>query len=223
MYKLAVIGSDVTKSFSPQIQKELAKQAGIELQYDKLSTNKLTKETLERFHGANITFPFKEIAYQLCDKTTKQADYTNTVNTVKWHEGLLIGTNTDTDGFATDFSFTGESVLLVGAGGAAKAILPVLKERFANVYIQNRTSEKAAKLGQPYKDQHVDGVVLAQSCSLQHKLPDAQWLYDLNYGERSAQSAAYAKEHNMRYSSGEGMLVEQARRAFEFWFNIIIK
>jgi len=89
--------------------------------------------------------PHKEIAFKLCDKVDKLAMQIGAINTIVKKDKYLIGYNTDALGFMMSIQpFKKEKVLILGAGGTAKAISTIMKKENINVNILNR-SEKRLK------------------------------------------------------------------------------
>ncbi len=106
--------------------------------------------------GLNVTLPFKEEAHGLCHVLSARAKKARAVNTIFVHEdGTLAGDNTDGIGLVRDLKHNrrlvlkNKRVLLLGAGGAARGVLPaLLDEKPARLFIANRTPERAAKLAE---------------------------------------------------------------------------
>jgi shikimate dehydrogenase len=113
--------------------------------------------------GVNITIPHKESIIPHLDKISPDARLMGAVNTVKNDDGILSGYNTDVGGFLRaikediDAKPLGSNVLLLGAGGASRAVLSAFCMNGAeSVYIANRTYDKALKLGAEFKKQFKD-------------------------------------------------------------------
>ena len=107
---------------------------------------------MPNFEGAAVTNPHKLTLAALCDELSPVAKMTSAVNAVRFHEGRIIGENFDGAGFVAGLQknnrqIEGKSVLLIGAGGAARAIAYALSlEPIEKLCIYNRTKEKAADL-----------------------------------------------------------------------------
>jgi shikimate dehydrogenase len=112
---------------------------------------------LQNFHGANITIPFKTKAYQQVDHLTPEAQQIGAINTVKIENGITIGTNTDSAGFLAPLhaqfpNQTWQSALIVGAGGAARAVLVALATLGCqHITLLNRTLATAQALIQEFQ------------------------------------------------------------------------
>lgn len=158
--RYAVIGHPIAHSKSPRIHAAFAVQTGEALSYEALLA------PLDDFagtwaafraaggSGANVTVPFKEVAWALCDVRSRQAEQAGAVNTLKVDaDGRLLGDNTDGVGLVRDISvnagwpLAGARVLLLGAGGAARGVIgPLLAAGAALVQVANRTAVKAEVL-----------------------------------------------------------------------------
>ncbi len=133
--RLGVIGDPVAHSLSPVIQNAGLEAAGIAARYARFhiqSSNLAESLTLAReqdFIGVNLTLPHKVAAVPLLDKVDANAAKIGAVNTVAFRDGTLVGDNTDGIGFARAFAaefgagLRGLRVLILGAGGAARAIV----------------------------------------------------------------------------------------------------
>ncbi len=156
-----VIGNPIAHSQSPQIHQRFAKQVGLSINYARqLCPNDLHSFTavVNAFFngggiGANVTVPFKQMAYQLCqDNLTTHAKVAGAVNTLYMKNGRLCGHNTDGQGLVNHiqnlgWSLQDKKIAIIGAGGASRGvILPILLAKVANIHIANRTVSNAQKL-----------------------------------------------------------------------------
>lgn len=111
-------------------------------------------------YGASVTIPHKETVMEYVDRITPRATLVGAVNTLYWDNGVLVGDNTDVLGFMApliDSPATYSRALVLGAGGAAKAVLAGLKELGVhNVTICNRTAHRAASLAVQFDVDCVD-------------------------------------------------------------------
>src|SRR5690606_22054815 len=110
--------------------------------------------------GLNVTVPFKLEAYAFATTLTERARAAGAVNTLKFDGVTMLGDNTDGIGLVTDIvrnariAIAGRSVLLLGAGGAARGvILPLLNEQPARLVVANRTHAKALELARRFSNQ----------------------------------------------------------------------
>ncbi len=158
--RYAVFGNPIAHSRSPWIHRRFAEQTGLPLRYEAiLAPREGFAAALDAFQaagglGANVTLPFKEEAWRLCDERTARAERAGAVNTlVLRDDGTRLGDNTDGVGLMRDLTvnlgltLAGRRILLLGAGGAARGVLaPLLGERPAALHIANRTAAKALRL-----------------------------------------------------------------------------
>ena len=158
MRKLCVIGDPIEHSKSPLIQNAMIKAAGLDYIYGacRVAGND-TAQWLERakaegYAGFNATMPHKEHLVSLVDELSADAALFRSVNTVCIRNGSVYGHNTDGDGFLralleADMDPAGQTVLVLGAGGAAKAVVHKLVQGGADrVVVANRTVERADAL-----------------------------------------------------------------------------
>ena len=142
----AVIGNPIAHSKSPDIHARFAAQTRQDLQYDRLlAPLDGFLATVQQFvraggKGLNVTVPFKLEAYAMATRLSERARAAGAVNTLKFENGEMLGDNTDGVGLVTDIvrnagvAVAGKSVLLLGAGGAARGvILPLLHEKPARL------------------------------------------------------------------------------------------
>ncbi len=106
--------------------------------------------------GVNVTVPHKEKVMPLLDEINEEASFIGAVNTIVNSEGRLIGYNTDGRGFMqslleSGISVEGKNVLIIGAGGASKAISYYLSQKTKTLYLYNRSKNRAEKLAQDLK------------------------------------------------------------------------
>ena len=172
-YTCVVIGNPIAHSKSPKLHRAFARQTGVNLSYEKLLCPADKDSfaavvdaffagdlTTKSHRGANVTVPFKEIAFDLVKERGVLSDYANlagAVNTLAYKDGKLYGDNTDGRGLVADLlskgvELAGKNVAVLGAGGATRgAILPLLQAG-ANIVIFNRTLEKAENLVALFKE-----------------------------------------------------------------------
>ncbi|PQA32481.1 shikimate dehydrogenase [Amnimonas aquatica] len=158
--RYAVIGHPIAHSKSPRIHAAFAAETGQDLSYEALlAPLDDFAGTWRRFvaaggRGANVTVPFKEEAWRLCDVRSPRAEQAGAVNTLSVDaDGRVRGDNTDGVGLVRDIAdnagwpLVGRRVLLLGAGGAARGVVgPLLAAGAGEVLIANRTADKAVAL-----------------------------------------------------------------------------
>jgi shikimate dehydrogenase len=251
----AVMGHPVAHSRSPQIHAMFAAQCGQHLEYQRIDVppERLSAAITGFFaaggKGLNITVPHKASAYRLARRHQERAAAAGTVNTL-WQDpdGVLCGANTDGVGLVRDLtvnlglSVTGQRLLMLGAGGAARGVmLPLLELKPACIVVLNRTNARADELAAAFAergpvrsstvvriagDEPYDLVINATAASLNHDLPvlpanainQHTFCYDMAYGAGGTVFTRWAHAEGAGGSaSGLGMLVEQAAEAFYLW------
>ncbi|MBS7457070.1 shikimate dehydrogenase [Coralloluteibacterium stylophorae] len=252
--RFAVIGQPIAHSLSPTIHAAFARQRGIVLEYTAIEAGpEALAETLERFdgHGANITLPHKVAAFGLCASTTERARRARAVNTLTRTAEGWEGDNTDGSGLVRDLTerrrldLRGRRVLLLGAGGAAQGVAPLLLDAgIDEMVVVNRSPERAdalcSALGDParahsrYWDDlrglgDFEMIVNATSAGratgqfdIPFSLPSPRCLaVDLSYGEAAVPFLAWARAAGcVDVVDGLGMLVEQAADSFARWHGV---
>lgn len=158
--RYAVVGNPITHSLSPQIHRQFADQAQQSMSYEAIELSlddfpgqirELQKQGLK---GVNVTVPFKQQAWEICQQTSPRAEQAGAVNTLVFMKnGEISGDNTDGAGLTRDLIYNHDTlvrhkkILIMGAGGAARGVLaPLLALEPENIVIANRTLAKAEKL-----------------------------------------------------------------------------
>lgn len=254
--RYAIIGHPVTHSCSPEIHAEFARLTGQSIQYTRIDAGPhgftaALREFLDSGgSGVNVTLPFKEEAFAVCHLHTPRARKTRAINTISLRDdGKLMGDNTDGVGLVNDLKHNhqvvlrGSRTLLLGAGGAARGVLPaLLAEKPALVHIANRTPARAIKLANEHlagrvtgsgfeslRKQSFDVVINATASSLSGELPrlphdclnPGATCYDLAYSDRPTVFMHWAvQEGATLVLDGWGMLVEQAAESFYVWHRV---
>ena len=158
MTRACVIGWPISHSLSPAIHGYWLKTYGVDGEYGKAAVEPkefegfLMNLAANGFCGGNITVPHKIEAHRLCERRDAAAEAIGAVNTVWLDGGRLAGSNTDAFGFLANLDSEasgwdrGGPAVVIGAGGAARAIVWALRQRgFEDIRIVNRT--KAACRG----------------------------------------------------------------------------
>lgn len=255
--KYAVFGNPIAQSKSPFIHSEFAKQTQQDMSYkailapvDQFSTS-LTEFFANGGKGANITAPFKEQAFAMCDELSDMAKLAGAVNTLfNLPNGKIGGHNTDGVGLVNDLEMLfgplkGKRVLLVGAGGAARGcILPILQHNVAQLVICNRTHEKAVELQSLFNEygnffaKPIDELISpfdlvinstsaglsGQLISLPSTIVDGTTdCYDMTYSQQTTVFNQWAlSQHAHKTADGLGMLVGQAAESFKLWRGVTL-
>lgn len=154
--RIALLGHPVAHSISPRVQQAALDALGIDARYEAWDVPPEDLSiALERLRsagllGANVTVPHKEAVFRLVDRVDSLAERVGAVNTIVRRNGQLHATNTDVAGILAaleDVPLRGASVLLLGAGGAARAVVVAMHQAgVARLTIANRSVERACAL-----------------------------------------------------------------------------
>jgi shikimate dehydrogenase len=233
---LGIIGHPVQHSLSPVMHNAAIEALGLDYVYvpfqvapEHLSTAIHGLRALG-VHGFNVTIPHKSAIMPLLDRLSPEAELCGAVNTVNLENDRLVGYNTDGAGLlkslSNDLGFrpAGATVLILGAGGAARGALASLcKAGVSRVVVANRTRERGEALVETFRDRF--GNVSFQLCSLeagdlQEHLTAADLLVNTTSvgmngssfdGLNLAQMADRAMIYDMVYSPAETPLLAEAR------------
>ena len=248
---LGLIGHPLEYSLSPVIHEAALSALNLPAVYlpfdiplDSLDPFLVAADRL-RIGGFNVTHPLKEPVAQRMDELDADAERLGAVNTVVVQDGWTVGHNTDVYGFRVSLRALGlrlgdRTALVVGAGGAARAVVDVLLREGASVEVTNRTIARAEALA----DSFDDSVAVIPLESLQRAGPwdllvnatpigmrgvasplpvpesivaKAAFVYDLVYNPTVTPLLQAARRLNRPGTSGLDMLLHQAAKAFELW------
>jgi len=191
-------------------------------------------------HGLSITMPYKESIIPHLDNTDSHTTKIGACNTVvRAQDGKLYGFNTDTAGVVRPLeqrmTLDGAKILVLGAGGAARAAVFGLKERGAEVYVMNRTPVQALKLARsarartlkrPDLKKHLFDVIInatpvgmgnTRESPLNENEIRAKYVFDMIYDPVETKLLKLARAAGAEVISGVEMFVHQAARQFEIW------
>ncbi len=252
----AVMGNPISHSKSPSIHTLFAEQTQQSILYTAIHVDlggfkqAVGNFTASGGKGLNITVPFKQEAWALVTERSERAERAGAVNTIKIENDKLFGDNTDGVGLVNDLTLNheielqGKSILLMGAGGAARGVLvPLLKQNPCSLFIANRTPDKAKDLADDFSDTGdvsgggydaiaeltFDVVINATAASLQGDLPplpdtllnNNASCYDMMYSAKATPFMEWSAKHKAKkILDGLGMLVEQAAESFYIWRNV---
>ncbi|KKB08451.1 shikimate dehydrogenase [Devosia geojensis] len=251
-----VIGHPIAHSRSPLIHGTWLAEHGIDGSYEAID---VAPDALEgfvarvrrgEFAGGNVTIPHKEAVFALCDEVDPLARQIGAVNTLVMRDGRLLGTNTDYLGFlgnldagAPGWSQGLERALVLGAGGAARAILVALASRGIPVILLNRTRASADRLAAEIDGDitvgQLDDINAAaplaglvvnttsigmhgsrfETFDLDMLRPDTL-VTDIVYVPLETPLLADARARGLKTVDGLGMLLHQAVPGFEAWFGV---
>lgn len=245
------MGNPIDHSLSPLIHQHFAQQTHIHLTYEKIKAEECTfAQQIHNFFihggkGLNITLPFKQQAFALAQQYTERCKLAGAANTLWMDDAQLYADNTDGIGLLRDLNrylaLPGKRVLILGAGGATRGIIPpLLGHDLAELVIANRTLGKAMELQQVFPavrcirldklQGEFDLIINATSASLSGEaifLPPAvlasrPLCYDLSYKKQGPTPFVHdATDAGCIAVDGLGMLIEQAAEAFSIWHGIM--
>ena len=158
--RYAVVGNPVSHSLSPKIHRLFALQTQQSISYEAIElplddfAAQIRELQLQGMKGLNVTVPFKQQAWEICDQRTPRAEIAGAVNTIIFNEdGSIVGDNTDGAGLIRDLEKNHHiaiqhcKILILGAGGAVRGVLePLIALAPDSITIANRTLDKARRL-----------------------------------------------------------------------------
>ncbi len=266
-YSLGLVGYPLSHSLSPRIHLAALKACGLEGNYSLFPIPPEDKQGLQdlltrlrtgELHGLNVTIPHKQNVIEFLDELTPTAQAIGAVNTIYLRDNKLIGDNTDAAGFLSDLKiFMAESpsssgrrvrvreksVLVIGAGGSARAVVYALANDSWKVTIAARRLEQAQQLASSFSNYQlritgfnnlqslISGLSLIvnttplgmtpniDSSPLPENLPlpSNAFIYDLVYNPRETKLVRDTRAQGLSATTGLGMLIEQAALSFEIW------
>lgn len=247
MLKLAVIGKDVSKSTSPQIHDFIAKNLGLEISYEKISVPETEfeiqiGELLKNYDGLNVTIPYKLSVIAHLKGIEGDALSFGAVNTVV--TSSLKGYNTDGMGFmqmleSNGVEVRGESVLLLGAGGAGRSVAKKLLDAGASVEIYDKNTANAKAVAAEFKGitvvdevKHKPRKLIINATGVgMHKtegispvpaeiLSGCEVAVDLIYEPEKSEFLRIAESLGKKIINGRAMLFYQAYYSECYYFNL---
>ena len=266
-YRLGLVGYPLGHSLSPAMHRAALQASRLPGAYDLYPVPPEDTATLEalvdclkagEIHGLNVTIPLKQKLALLVDGLSPAARAIGAVNTLACRAGQVIGENTDAAGFLSELHRLYPSggleaqnrerrALVLGAGGAARAVVHALSQDGWQVTVAARrpeqASELAAQLSADRRDRvqpirldaaslsrlgQVDLLVNATPLGMpphvasnpwpdETPLPASATVYDLIYNPAETALLRLARLGGHRAADGAGMLVEQAALSFELW------
>jgi shikimate dehydrogenase len=256
---IGLIGCPISHSLSPKLHNAIYQKYGIDCVYLAFSAEKERLEDVINgfkalsFVGFNVTVPHKQNALPYLDDLDKEAAIIGAVNTVKIENGRLVGYNTDGWGFIGSiknrgYDIRGMDVLVLGAGGSARAISVYLAKEGANtINILNRTESNAVTLAEHIKrhypsatingigkhDLHIfrpNIIINTTSVGMWPQITDSplggynffsdQIVVDIIYNPLQTKLLKDACDVGCTVINGLDMLVGQAVKAIEIWTGI---
>ena len=240
-----VLGQNLGHSLSPFLHNSAFQAAGMKRVYFKWEIEPgnlgdfMKAVRILPLSGASVTIPYKEDVMEYLDHISPEAADMGAVNTIYWHRDLLCGTNTDCKGFMAPIEDLHlDSVLVLGSGGASRAVIYGLKElKIRRIFLTNRSEKKARDLAAEFNvksipwderyrikaDLLVNTTPLGTAGDMQELTPwdssifPFETVYDLVYNPLQTRLLQQAREHGAHTVSGLSMFVHQGLRQFKTW------
>ena len=233
MLRLCVIGDPVAHSLSPKLHGEMLEKAGIDGIYKAVTvkpeelTDFVAKAKAGAYDGFNVTMPHKESIIPLLDELAPSAQAMGAVNTVVVRNGRAVGHNTDGEGLVRSLPELPRKAVVLGNGGAAKAVSRALRQSGVEVVICARhpaaDQRPWSEIGEAVKD---CGLLINATClgmtgkaqfadlDFLRYLPEKAAVYDLVYEPQHTELFQRAEELCHPVIGGYTLLKSQAELAF---------
>jgi len=251
MKKYLVIGNPIEHSLSPKLHNYWIKKNNIKAIYDKKEINNNDIKSIiseirnKKINGINVTVPFKKLVIPHVDELSPEANETQSVNTIFFQDGKVVGHNTDISGFELGIKYSkydvnNKEVLILGAGGVVSSIIVALKKMGASkILICNRTKIKAEELKKNFNELEIidwgetpnfDMVINATSIGLKNEdgikldysgMGHNKFFYDVIYNPKETIFLKRAKLFGNRTENGKMMFIYQAHQAFTIWHKLM--
>lgn len=191
--------------------------------------------------GLSVTIPHKESIMPFLDELTESAEKIGAVNTITNKDGVLEGDNTDWIGIARSIKehieIKGKKVLVVGAGGASRAVCFAINKEGGNLYVMNRTKSRGVETAEDFKGKYIEGeeieklspeiIINTTSVGMYPKtdvspvdekiFSNCSLALDIIYNPIETKFLRDAKKMGAKTISGIGMFVYQGGTQFEKW------
>jgi shikimate dehydrogenase len=240
MPKFGLIGKRLDYSFSKTFFTDFFEKNELTNSYENIEIQDISeiKSILEngKFSGLNVTIPYKESIIPFLDELSPEAKAIGAVNTISFHEGRSIGHNTDAFGFQQSIKpfldNRHERALILGTGGASKAIAYVLRNIGLNVIFISRKPQGKNQFSFADVNQNmVNACKMIVNCTPVGTFPNVDeklnfrtefitenhFVVDLIYNPEKTRLLQEAEQKGAIILNGYSMLKEQALRAWEIW------
>ena len=254
--KIGIVAKKLNHSLSPlihnywsKIQKNNFVYKKFEVEENKIDVFFNNYRNDKNFIGFNVTIPYKERFINLCDKVSIRAKKIGSVNLIYKQNNKIFGDNTDVIGFEKTFKSIEidniKTVLLIGAGGAARSILYFLNEKnIENIDIFASSLKRVNDVSKNFRfknftnvSKHLrnnyDLIINASSAGMTHSnrvnrnilklVKKTKGVIDIIYNPTDTELLIEAKKHTKKAIGGLLMLVEQAKPSYETWTRKKIK
>lgn len=252
MLLFGLLGEKLTHSLSPEIHNAVLKSLGVKATYSLFEVEKQNVPNVINsiktlgITGINVTIPYKETIMEYLDFISEEAKNINAVNTVFIKDGKSYGFNTDYYGFGkmlerSQVSVEGKKVVVLGSGGASKAVIQYLKDNKAEqVFVVSRDKAKVAGIFTgvtliDYEElKSLKGDIIINTTPVgmypnidampvgEDVLENFNTAADIVYNPLKTKFLATAESLGLKIVTGLFMLVEQAIKSEEIWHNTVI-
>jgi len=248
-----VIGFPVKHSISPKIQMQLATEynqhmlfTAVEISPQNLESRIAEFKADKNIKGLSVTVPHKESVYAMCDSADDTAKAVGAAsNVVFTADRKMIALNYDGLGIVNDIKnnhhidFIGKKVLIIGAGGAAKAVVAaIIGQNPISITVANRTKSKAVDIQKLFLHKFnvliedyekitntYDIIINSTSASIggqmlpitTNNFTNNGFGYDLMYADNGTVFTNWCDANGIKFSDGKGMLLELSKAVFKFW------
>jgi len=243
MLKLGLLGKNISYSFSRNYFKNKFENENITgISYENFDIEDISHfpeiiKNTEGLKGLNVTIPYKEEVIPFLDKVNKKAKAIGAVNTIKINKkGKLIGYNTDCSGFINSLKpflkKHHKKALILGTGGASKAVMYTLKEKGIKCHYVSRTASKKVKYTyQDLNEAIISNYQIIVNCTPLGTFPNIEEspnipyegitekhiLFDLIYNPKETKFLYLGKQNRATTINGLNMLKLQAEKAWAIW------
>lgn len=243
MHKLGLLGKNISYSFSRNYFKNKFEKENITgVSYENFDIETITSfseiiSKTENLKGLNVTIPYKEEIIPFLDKLNKKAKAIGAVNTIKiTRKGKLVGYNTDCYGFINTLKpflkKHHKKALILGTGGASKAIIYALKEKGIKCHYVSRTAKRNVKyIYNDLNDAIISKYQIIVNCTPVGTFPNIEncpkipyesitekhILFDLIYNPEETKFLRLGKQKGATIINGQKMLELQAEKSWSIW------
>ena len=240
MAQFGLVGKTLGHSFSKKYFSEKWRNQDLSHSYSNLEFE--NSDTLEAFKtgkskeltGFNVTIPYKEDVYNLCDELSVEAKAIGAVNCVKVVDGKWIGFNTDAYGFSMsieDFDLNNQKAIILGSGGASKALKYALTEKGADVKITSRNPKSNSEISYNELNDLLKNIKLIVNATPLGMHPNINECPNIDYTKLNSNSICIdiiynpastlfmqkCLEQGCFAKNGLEMLINQAEKSWEIW------
>ena len=248
-WRLGVAGSPIEHSLTPQLHEAALTIAGFEGTSTRVALGqsdgaKLQQLMRKEFDALSITMPLKGLCVELCDELDDVSARTGSVNSLLARDGKLYGASTDGDGFVNSVrgqfgvDVEGGHVMVLGAGGAARAVVDgLVRAGVETVSILGRTEANVAALAAKYPNawpfalhyRPIDLIVNTtpidgrpHDVALMQSVGEHTIAVDVTYEPRVSPWRALHERAGCRTANGLGLLAYQAALQLQWWWGVEI-